>query len=33
MSKAPLLDNLAPLAKAGVPVLHVSGSEGPAIGG
>jgi hypothetical protein len=31
MSKAPLLDNLAPLAKAGVPLLHVCGSLDPAL--
>jgi pimeloyl-ACP methyl ester carboxylesterase len=31
MSKTPLLDNLAPLAKAGVPLLHVSGSRDPAL--
>jgi pimeloyl-ACP methyl ester carboxylesterase len=29
MSKAPALDNLAPLAKAGVPILHVCGSLDP----
>lgn len=29
MSKAPILDNLEPLAKAGVPLLHVCGSEDP----
>jgi pimeloyl-ACP methyl ester carboxylesterase len=29
MSKTPLLDNLAPLAKAGVPLLHVCGSLDP----
>lgn len=31
MSKTPLLDNLAPLAKAGVPLLHVCGSLDPAL--
>jgi pimeloyl-ACP methyl ester carboxylesterase len=31
MSKAPLLDNLAPLAKAAVPILHVCGSLDPAL--
>lgn len=31
MSKTPPLDNLAPLAKAGVPLLHVSGSLDPAL--
>jgi len=31
MSKAPLFDNLAPLAKAGVPLLHVCGSLDPAL--
>jgi pimeloyl-ACP methyl ester carboxylesterase len=31
MSKSPLLDNLAPLAKAGVPLLHVCGSLDPAL--
>lgn len=30
MSKTPLLDNLTPLAKAGVPLLHVCGSLDPA---
>ena len=29
MSKAPLLDDLSPLAKAGVPLLHVCGSLDP----
>ena len=29
MSKKPLLDNLAPLAKAGVPLIHVCGSLDP----
>lgn len=29
MSKTPLLDNLAPLAKAGVPILHICGSLDP----
>ncbi len=32
MSKAPSLENLAPLAKAGVPLLHVCGSLDPALG-
>ena len=32
MSKLPLLDNLGPLAKAGVPLLHVCGSLDPALG-
>jgi pimeloyl-ACP methyl ester carboxylesterase len=32
MSKTSLLDNLAPLAKAGVPLLHVCGSLDPALG-
>jgi pimeloyl-ACP methyl ester carboxylesterase len=31
MSKTPLLDNLAPLARAGVPLLHVCGSLDPAL--
>jgi pimeloyl-ACP methyl ester carboxylesterase len=31
MSKAPLLENLAPLAKAGVPILSVCGSLDPAL--
>src|SRR5262249_8594162 len=31
MSKVPLLDSLAPLAKAGVPLLHVCGSLDPAL--
>jgi hypothetical protein len=31
MSKSPLLENLAPLAKAGVPLLHVCGSLDPAL--
>ena len=31
MSKTPPLDNLAPLAKAGVPLLHVCGSLDPAL--
>jgi hypothetical protein len=31
MTKTPLLDNLAPLAKAGVPLLHVCGSLDPAL--
>jgi pimeloyl-ACP methyl ester carboxylesterase len=31
ISKAPLLDNLAPLAKAGIPLLHVCGSLDPAL--
>jgi pimeloyl-ACP methyl ester carboxylesterase len=31
MSKAPILDNLASLAKAGIPLLHVCGSEDPAL--
>jgi pimeloyl-ACP methyl ester carboxylesterase len=31
MSKEPLLENLAPLAKAGVPLLHVCGSLDPAL--
>jgi predicted esterase len=31
MSTAPLLENLAPLAKAGVPLLHVCGSLDPAL--
>jgi alpha-beta hydrolase superfamily lysophospholipase len=31
MSKMPLLDNLAPLARAGVPLLHVCGSHDPAL--
>ena len=31
MSKTPLLENLAPLAKAGVPLLHVCGSLDPAL--
>ena len=30
MSKPPLLDHLAPLAKAGVPLLHVCGRLDPA---
>ena len=31
MTKEPLLDNLAPLAKAGVPLLHVCGSLDPSL--
>ena len=31
MSKVPLLENLAPLAKAGVPLLHVCGALDPAL--
>jgi pimeloyl-ACP methyl ester carboxylesterase len=31
LSKSPLLDNLGPLAKAGVPLLHVCGSLDPAL--
>jgi pimeloyl-ACP methyl ester carboxylesterase len=31
MSKTPIIDNLAPLAKAGIPILHVCGSQGPAL--
>ena len=31
MSKTPPLDNLAPLAKAGVPLLHVCGSLDPSL--
>jgi hypothetical protein len=31
MSKTPLLDHLEPLAKAGVPVLHVCGSLDPGL--
>jgi len=31
MSRTPLLENLAPLAKAGVPLLHVCGSLDPAL--
>jgi hypothetical protein len=29
MAKTPLVDNLAPLAKAGVPLLHICGSLDP----
>jgi pimeloyl-ACP methyl ester carboxylesterase len=31
MASAPILDNLAPLAKATVPILHVCGSLDPAL--
>ena len=31
MSKKPLLENLAPLAKTGVPIIHVSGALDPAL--
>lgn len=31
MTKVSLLDNLAPLAKAGVPIMHISGSLDPAL--
>jgi len=33
MSKTPILDNLEPLAKAGIPLLHVCGSEDPSLAG